>query len=79
MTSKERDVPCYSIFKNWQLFKNYENSKVKLFEYDKHYLHAKALTIDNSNLIIGSFNFDKYSWLGNNEVMLDVSDNKQII
>lgn len=28
---------------------------------------------------MGSFNLDQYSWLGNNEIMLDVKDNQKIV
>ena len=40
---------------------------------------AKALSIDDSNVLIGSFNLDEYSWWGNNEIMLDVLNSNKMV
>ena len=69
ITSRFRDVPCYKEFPNSLLFKEYKNSTIKIFEYFEHYLHAKAMLVDDEHFMIGSFNLDQYSWFGNNEIM----------
>jgi len=49
-------------------------SGVKLFEYTgDNYLHAKALTIDDTSSMVGTFNLDPRSTYTNSELVLEVA------
>ncbi|GAG75502.1 unnamed protein product, partial [marine sediment metagenome] len=68
---------------NWRLLKQYaefENStkRVTLHFYPERFTHVKALLIDDSQLVLGSSNFDYYSYTSHQEVLC-FFENKALI
>lgn len=65
LTSKNRDIQCYSTFKNRILFDSLINKGAKVHEYTSNFLHGKAFLFDNKTLSMGSFNLDGWSFKNN--------------
>ena len=79
ITSKDRDVPVYSFLENGILFRHYINKGINIHEYYPQYLHAKCLCIDNQYVNIGSFNLDTWSWEVNNEINVEINNDKDMV
>jgi cardiolipin synthase len=75
LTSGPSDVPLVSLASQhvyaWLVARG-----VRIFEYgtEQRLLHAKSVTVDGVYGMVGSFNFDFWSWGRNLEVNLGVLD-----
>ena len=74
VTSYKRDVPFYIFYDNDFLMRHLGKQGIDIYEYTETYLHGKAMMIDDSIINIGSLNMDSYSWYGNNEFNLEISN-----
>lgn len=69
LTTKYRDQMAYKDLSNAKITKKLMNIGASINEMSSRVLHSKAYIIDN-DIIVGSFNNDKWSWSMNSELSL---------
>lgn len=75
ITAWKRDIPIYSSFKNYFLFRKILKNGGNIYQVMDRYLHMKLYSCDDVMFSLGSFNNDKWSWGINKELNAVIEDN----
>ena len=76
ITSKVREQEAYKHLDNYKLTKALRQTGAKVSEFiDDRVLHMKVSVIDDQ-VVLGSFNWDKWSWSLNNELNVSIRNDK---